>query len=162
MPLAPGTRLGPYEISSPVGAGGMGEVHRRSMRGWSEPSRPCVAASAIKVESAYVLRAGGPVIVSKSEYSPKSSSVYTSLKHVATSSLRGPSCVKSVSSNCMEDPKPKKASPEAAGVDGPAGLRAPAKGDSSGSDFPREEKAAKSAGKPSHRPSIRMPARQAM
>lgn len=28
MPLAPGTQLGPYEILSPIGAGGMGEVHR--------------------------------------------------------------------------------------------------------------------------------------
>src|SRR2546425_1083468 len=28
MPLAPGTRLGPYEIGSSIGAGGMGEVYR--------------------------------------------------------------------------------------------------------------------------------------
>ena len=26
--LSPGTRLGPYEILSPIGAGGMGEVMR--------------------------------------------------------------------------------------------------------------------------------------
>jgi serine/threonine protein kinase len=28
MPLAPGARLGPYEIVAPIGAGGMGEVYK--------------------------------------------------------------------------------------------------------------------------------------
>ncbi len=28
MSLATGTRLGPYEVISPIGAGGMGEVYR--------------------------------------------------------------------------------------------------------------------------------------
>src|SRR6266446_5295223 len=52
----------------------------------------------------------------------------------------------------MEEPKPKKASPESMGVGGQAAVRAPAKGDSSASDIPREEEGATSVGGPSAPP----------
>jgi hypothetical protein len=34
MPLQAGTRLGPYEILSLIGAGGMGEVYRHATHVW--------------------------------------------------------------------------------------------------------------------------------
>src|SRR6266446_552117 len=52
----------------------------------------------------------------------------------------------------MEEPKPKKASPESMGVGGQATVRAPAKGDSSASDVPREEEGATFVAGPSTSP----------
>src|SRR6266852_5824354 len=49
----------------------------------------------------------------------------------------------------MEELKPKKASPESMGVGGQGAVRAPAKGDSSASDVPREEEGATFVGGPS-------------
>src|SRR5258708_30306553 len=42
----------------------------------------------------------------------------------------------------MEGPNPRKETPESRGVVGRGGVRAPAKGDSSASDVPREEEGA--------------------
>ena len=38
MALSLGTRLGPYEILAPIGAGGMGEVYKPGIRGSSAKS----------------------------------------------------------------------------------------------------------------------------
>ena len=38
MPLSAGTRLGPYEIVSELGAGGMGEVYRAHL---TQSRSPC-------------------------------------------------------------------------------------------------------------------------
>jgi len=39
MSLASGTRLGPYEIIAPIGAGGMSEVYRAKIQRFSAASR---------------------------------------------------------------------------------------------------------------------------
>ena len=38
MPLNPGATLGSYEILSPIGAGGMGEVYKAPTPAWTAPS----------------------------------------------------------------------------------------------------------------------------
>ena len=45
MPIQSGTHLGPYEILSAIGAGGMGEVYRArdtKLSGAMSPSRSCL------------------------------------------------------------------------------------------------------------------------
>ncbi len=42
MPLQPGTTLGPYEIQSPLGAGGMGEVYKATDTRLDGPRSPAL------------------------------------------------------------------------------------------------------------------------
>ena len=51
MALASGTKLGPYEIQSPLGAGGMGEVYRaRDTRLGREIARKLLLANVLREE----------------------------------------------------------------------------------------------------------------
>ncbi len=65
MPLTSGTTLGPYEILSPIGAGGMGEVGRMqvdllSLRAAKPPDRlpdrPVDTLAAVSLELAVAYR----------------------------------------------------------------------------------------------------------
>ena len=46
MGLSAGTRLGPYEIVTPIGAGGMGEVYRARVQAQARRCDQSVAANA--------------------------------------------------------------------------------------------------------------------
>ena len=52
MPLPPGTRLGPYEITGAIGAGGMGEVYRARELREREPALTWLGQAEVERSSA--------------------------------------------------------------------------------------------------------------
>ena len=56
MPLAPGTRLGPYEIIAPLGAGGMGEVYRAHDAKLNRDAAIKVLPAAYSADAQYMAR----------------------------------------------------------------------------------------------------------
>src|SRR5262245_40458107 len=56
MPLSAGTHLGPYEILSPLGAGGMGEVYRATATSRKRQGAIKVLPAAVAAESERLAR----------------------------------------------------------------------------------------------------------
>jgi len=98
MPLAPGTRLGPYEIVGPLGAGGMGEVYRatdtRLGREVAIKVLPAEVAGDVEPlrrferEAKAVSALNHPNIVTLYEVGPTEAGPYLVLEHVEGQPLR--------------------------------------------------------------------------
>src|SRR2546427_8852123 len=77
MPLSAGTRLGPYEILAPLGAGGMGEVYR---------------ATDTKLGRAVALKVLGPALACDADYMARftrEAQVLASLNHPNIAAIYG-------------------------------------------------------------------------
>ncbi len=76
MTLMNGSRLGPYEILAPIGAGGMGEVYRardtRLNRDVAIKVLPDVFAADAERRGALRARGAGPRLPQSSEHRPSS------------------------------------------------------------------------------------------